>query len=112
MRRSRPFARARVGSTPGMNKTEAAYAQELELRKRVGEIADYWYEGIKLRIAKACFYSPDFMVQRSDGLIELHEVKGHWEDDARVKVRAIADKFPFRLIAVQRKADGWVVEEL
>jgi hypothetical protein len=114
MRPRRVFARARPAQTPGgMNKTEAAYALTLEARKRSGEVADYWFEGLKLRLGKACFYTPDFVVQLADGVIELHEIKGHWEDDARVKVRVVADKYPFRLIAVQRDGRaGWKVEEL
>lgn len=35
--------------TGQMNKTESAYCQHLELRKRAGEIAWYRFEGIKLR---------------------------------------------------------------
>lgn len=59
-----------------MNKTETAYAQELELRKRYGEIARYWFEGIKLRLADNTFYTPDFAVMLANGQLEMHEVKG------------------------------------
>ena len=101
---------------PGeMNKTEAAYAQRLETLKLAGEILDYSFEPIKLRIGKRCWYSPDFGVLKPDGTYELHEVKGYWEDDARVKVKAVAEAHPFRLIAVTKVAKknggGWLVEE-
>lgn len=66
-----------------MNKTETAYAQELELRKRYGEIARYRFEGIKLRLADNTFYTPDFAVMLANGQLEMHEVKGgYWTDDA------------------------------
>lgn len=37
--------------TGQMNKTESAYCQHLELRKRAGEIVWYRFEGIKLRLS-------------------------------------------------------------
>lgn len=46
--------------TGQMNKTESAYCQHLELRKRAGEIVWYRFEGIKLRLADNTFYTPDF----------------------------------------------------
>lgn len=100
-----------------MNKTEAAYAQRLELLKSANEIVDYKFEAIKLTLAKRTTYTPDFFVHNSDDILELHEVKGHWEDDARVKIKVAAQQFPqFKFIAVKkgRKTKGepeWVVEE-
>lgn len=44
--------------TGQMNKTESAYCQHLEQRKRAGEIAWYRFEGIKLRLADNTFYTP------------------------------------------------------
>jgi hypothetical protein len=101
----RPRGRMRAGER---NKTEAAYEQELELLLRAGKILWYRFEGIKLRLADKTFLTPDFAVMRADGLIELHEVKGFWEDDARVKVKVAADSYPFPIIAVtaRRKKDG------
>lgn len=96
----------------GMNKTEEAYAQLLELKKRAGSIVEYRYEPIKLRLADKTFYSPDFMVQNSTLEIEFHEVKGFWEDDARVKIKVAAATFPlFRFVAIQFKKGAWVYEE-
>ncbi|VDA75953.1 hypothetical protein BANRA_05451 [Klebsiella pneumoniae] len=86
-----------------MNKTETAYAQELELRKRYGEIAWYRFEGIKLRLADNTFYTPDFAVMLANGQLEMHEVKGgYWTDDARVKTKVAADQYPFRIIGVTK----------
>jgi len=77
-----------------MNKAEQKYAQQLELMKRAGEIMDYRYERIKLKLADNTFYTPDFFVIYKDRF-EFHEVKGFWEDDARVKYKVAQEQFPF-----------------
>ena len=87
-----------------MNKTEEAYAAHLGLRLRAGEIAWFRFEGIKVRLADSTFYTPDFAVMRTDGAMELHEVKGHWQDDARVKIKVAAEQYPFRFLAVKARA--------
>jgi len=44
----------------------------------------------------------------------MHEVKGFWQDDARVKIKVAADMYPFRFIAVKPRAKkdggGWQTE--
>ena len=49
------------------------------------------------------------------GLLECHEVKGFWQDDAKVKIRCAAAKFPFRFVAMKKKAKkdggGWESQE-
>jgi hypothetical protein len=106
------LGRLKVGA---MNKTEAAYAASLEARKAAGEVAWFKFEGIKLRLADNTFYTADFAVMLTDGSLELHEVKGHWQDDARAKIKIAADLYPLRFIAVQAEAKkrggGWRVEE-
>jgi hypothetical protein len=98
-----------------MNGTEAAYAHHLDARQASREILRYWFEALTFRLADGCRYTPDFVVQMPDGMIEIHEVKGHWEDDALVKIKVAADLFPFRFIAVQKIAQkaggGWAVRE-
>jgi len=105
------LGRLKVGA---MNKTEAAYALHLEAAKSSGDVLWYKFEGVKLRLADNTFYSPDFAVMLSDGQIEMHEVKGFWADDARVKIKVAADLYPFRFIAVKVRAKkdggGWAVE--
>lgn len=102
---------------PGeMNRLEAKYAEHLELRKQAGEIADYRFDAFKLRLADKCFYTPDFFVMLPDGVIEVVEVKGHWEDDARVKIKVAAETFWwFTFIAVtavsKKHGGGWNREE-
>lgn len=91
------------------------YCQHLELRKRAGEIVWYRFEGIKLRLADNTFYTPDFAVMLATGEMELHEVKGFWTDDARVKTKVAADQYPFRIIWVtvkpKKAGGGWNIEK-
>ena len=93
-----------------MNKTEAAYAAYLEMLKRAGEVADYRFEAVKLRLADKTFYTPDFVVLAPDGVLEMHEVKGFWEEDARVKIKVAAAQFPFRFLAITRDKGNWSFE--
>lgn len=107
-------ARARGKHEPGrMNGLESKYAQQLYTRKVVGEIADYRFEALKLRLADLTFYTPDFMVINASREIELHEVKGYWEDDARVKIKVAAEMFPeFHFVGIQwSKREGWQFEQ-
>lgn len=105
------FARGRSKKVDGMNKTEAAYAAHLGLLKHAGEIAWFEFEAIKLRLANRTFYTPDFLVMLSDGELQIHEVKGFWEDDARVKIKVAASMFPIHFLAIQKDGKGWKVED-
>ena len=51
------------------------------------------------------------MVLRPDGAFEIHEVKGHWEDDARVKIKVAAELYPFKFIAARKVKGAWLFEE-
>lgn len=108
------FALGRL-KTGQMNKTEAAYAAHLEVQKSLGDILWYKFEGVKVRLADNTFYTPDFAVMTHDGSLEMREVKGHWQDDARVKIKVAADQYPFKFIAVKvrskKDGGGWSVEE-
>lgn len=98
-----------------MNKTEAAYAEYLKQLQAVGGILWHKFEGVKLRLADNTFYSPDFAVMMPDGQLEMHEVKGFWQDDARVKIKVAADLYPFKFVAIKARAKkdggGWALEE-
>ena len=98
-----------------MNKTESSYAAHLEELKYTGRVLWYKFEGMKFRLADNTFYTPDFMVMRSDGWLEAHEVKGFWMDDARAKIKIAADMYPLQFIAVKVRAKkdggGWLIEE-
>lgn len=97
-----------------MNGLEKRYAAHLELRRATGEIQSYLFEPIKLRLAQSTFFTIDFLLWMADGSIELHEAKGHWEDDSRVKIKVAAKMFPWwRFVGVMRdkKTKDWKFEE-
>lgn len=103
-----------------MSSYEKAYAELLESGKIDGDIANYRFESIKLRLADNTFYTPDFYVLCKDGTIELVEVKGSWaapnQDTSRVKIKVAASLFPeFVFVAVTKVAKkhggGWKREE-
>lgn len=98
-----------------MNKTEAEYERHLALLRNAGQVLWFKFEAVKLRLADNTFYTPDFGVLAADGVFELHEVKGFWEDDARVKIKVAATLFPFRFKAIKvlakKHGGGWETEE-
>lgn len=112
MNRHFALGRLKVGE---LNKTEAKYSAVLELMKHAGTVRWYKFEGLKLRLADNTFYTPDFAVMAEDGVIECHEVKGFWQDDARAKIKIAADMYPFRFLAVKalpkKEGGGWGYEK-
>lgn len=98
-----------------MNDGEKAYAAHLEARRVAGEVLWFKFEGVKLRLADSSFYTPDFAVMLADGAIECHEIKGLWEANARTKIKVAAETFPFRFVALQKRAKkhggGWTEED-
>jgi hypothetical protein len=95
------------------SKWEEAYAFNLDLRKLAGEIPAWAYKPWKFRIAHRCYYEPDFLVVPVTGILEIHEVKGFWRDDARVKWKAVIEQHGrwFRFFVVKKDGSGWDVRE-
>lgn len=111
--KARKPAPGRAYHTEGiLNETEYRYAMLLDDLLASGEIFVWEFEKVRLVLAPRTTYTPDFMVIRDDGTVEFHEVKGHWEDDARVKIKTCAEHFPyFTFIAAQpAREGGWKVE--
>lgn len=85
-----------------MNKTERKYSLHLEQERLSGRILRWDFEAIRLRVNDNCWWRPDFLVVDCDGFIELHDTKAFWkskgrahiEDDALVKMQAIAASLP------------------
>ena len=100
------------GGADEMNKLEAGYASHLELQRLEGRVLAWRWQPFSMRLAPSLFYRPDFLVQLTDRRLEIHETKGFWRDDARVKIRAAAEMFPmFAFIAISRsQAGGWDIE--
>ena len=96
-----------------MTGTEKLWAVSLEARKRRGEIHEWMYERVTLKLGDDLRYTPDFFVILPDGLIEIYETKGAFiREDARVKLRAAAEMFPFRFVLAQYKAKVWTAWEI
>lgn len=98
-----------------MNALETAYAAELEARRGRRALAWWAFEAIVLRLADRTHYKPDFAVMGIGGELEIHETKGYWREDARLKIKLAAAQFPFRFLgitrATQRGGSAWIVEE-
>jgi hypothetical protein len=90
-----------------MNETEKRYAGHLDLQKQSGDILEWWFEAMNLRLGDKCFYKVDFLVLTADHELQVHEVKGFWTDDALVKIKTAADKFPFRFVAIRWVKKAW-----
>ncbi len=121
-------ARAQFPTGTVMNRTEERYAREfLEPRLLAREILWYRYECWKLVLGHKMSYTPDFIVVKGDGGIECHEVKSVWstdkvgfKDDARIKIKAAAESYPFLSFIVaaydaprrRGRAGGWQFEDI
>ena len=104
-------AKGRIPVSP-MNKWELEYSQVLDLEKRAGLIYDYAFEAVKLKLAPHTYYLPDFLVIGAAMCIEIREVKGFMREDANVKLKCAAEKFPWFTFVLVRKSvkDGWKTE--
>lgn len=113
------FAAARKRAPGEMNKTEKAYSEFLDAEVIAGRVAWYQFDGIKLRLSDNSFLTVDFAVLYEDGgILEFHDTKGSphiVSEDAKVKMRWAAEKYPFRfkLVFPRKKSEGggWRYEE-
>ena len=100
-----------------MNKTEAAYAAVLEQRKQLGQIIDYKFHPMNVRLAANTFYEVDFLVLGGDMRLAIHEVKGGFTTEkGQMKIKLCAEALPwFQFLKVSKLAKkdggGWKVEE-
>lgn len=77
-------------------------------RHLAGEALSWRFQPLRLLLAPACSYTPDFKVILPDGRLDLAEVKGFWRDGARVKTKLAAAAFSeLGFVAVQRKKVAW-----
>lgn len=96
----------------GMNKTEAAFAEHLEVMKRAGHLAWYGFEAVRLNLGGGAWYKCDFVALEENGALVFWEVKGtFWREASRVRIKVAAGKFPhWTFIGVQRDGTGWKEE--
>jgi hypothetical protein len=105
----RRFAKGRRHVTGRMNGLEADFEATFLIGKPHG------FEQLKFRLADGTYLTPDFWVLDDNDVLTIEEVKGHWEDDARVKIKVAAEMYPhFRWRAWRRQpkklGGGWVRE--
>jgi hypothetical protein len=86
--------------------------------KERGTIQEWWYEPFTLILTKKgkrkTTYTPDFLVINHAGAVEIHEVKGFWRGDARVKFKMAVDLNPwaeFKVITRKTKNSPWREED-
>lgn len=95
-----------------MNGTEKKYAALLDQRKLSGEVLEYWFDAVNLRLGDNCHYRPDFLVLLASNELELHEVKGSYcTDDGLVKIKVAANMFPFKFVMKQMIKGKWIDRE-
>lgn len=112
-----PRDRTKYGKrhTPGvMNRTEAEYAALLQARKLAGEILDWGFERITLKLADRCTYCPDFTVWLADETMEFVDTKPYRVIDPKslVKVKVAAEQFCWARFVFEEKlpkklGGGW-----
>lgn len=90
----------------GMNGTETLFSELLESSRLSGEISRWEFEPISLKVGPNTRYNPDFLAVLPDGHWQLFEIKGFLRDDAAVKFKAAAGKYPELSFMMLRKSKG------
>lgn len=93
-----------------MTSVEKRMADVMDIRKRLGDVVDWWFENITFRTgAGRTYYRPDFVAMLPNGSIEVTEVKGkHIWDDARDRFKSAALMYPFaRWRMLKWEDDDW-----
>lgn len=93
-----------------VSKTQARYAALLDQLVAAGQLAWVLHDRVSFALdahpsGRRVHYRPDAVVGRLDGTVELHEVKGHMEEDARVKLRwcaSVLPQFALRVVRFER----------
>ncbi len=76
-----------------------------------GDFIGWKFNGIRFRLGEGAYYKPDFFIA-TPTQARIYEVKGHWREAAKVRIKAVAEQFPwFYWLAVQWKHKQWVYEE-
>lgn len=103
------LSRKRRIKEKGMNKTEREFSELLDEAGERGEILRWQFEEVTLKIAPSTRYIPDFIAVLPNGNWQVFEIKGHLEDDAAVKFKAAAEKYPEISFHMLKKQKGqWV----
>lgn len=106
-----------------MNKTEQRYADRLAMQVMLGEVVWWKFGKVTFKIGDDCRFTPDFAVMLPDCTVEFIDTKGTkkgangkmkaWsEEDARVKIAAAAEQFPFVFKRAFFANGEWVHEQV
>jgi hypothetical protein len=106
----KPRLRQKQGD--GMNKTERAFYEEY--KSIYGD--DFHAHAVTLVLANGVRFTVDFVAMLPSGWIAF-ETKGFLREDAAVKLKCAATKYPrirFHLVTKRRKKDGggWDIQEI
>lgn len=92
-----------------MNVTEREFSLILEAQKRRGDILEWRFEGMTVRLADNCKFTPDFfvIVSRDPLKIRFVETKGrHIWDDSKVKFRVAKEQNSWAEWEMHQKLSG------
>jgi len=93
-----------------MNQTESRWARLLDAH---GDVLDWWYVSYRVRYGDSGYHTPDFLVLRMDGSVEVHEVKAHCTDAGRTRFKAAANEhwlFRWIMVVQKGKRQPWTVK--
>ena len=122
--RYKTLSKGRVAQRGVMNKTEAEYSDMLVAMKRKGDLHEWWFEPVSLRLShppngQPARYTPDFLLLYPSGRTVLVDVKGTGLDDAAaiVRIKCAAEQYPLWEFWVVKKktkkqGGGWKVMEV
>lgn len=95
------------------SKAEYEWSYRLEIMKQNGEIRNWYYEPINIRLGEATYYRPDFLIIHNDGEAVFQEIKGGFiRDKSLVKYKAAADKYPEMKFEMWQKQKGYGWEKI
>jgi hypothetical protein len=100
-----------------MNKTERAYSALLDEERRRGEVIDWKFHPMRVRLADNTFYEVDFLVLHADMRLAIHETKGGFVTaHGQMKIKLCAEVLPyFRMVKATKlsakQGGGWTREE-
>lgn len=79
------------------SKKEAAYYDQLMLRKQAGEVL-FWLRQVPFHLPGGVRYVVDFQVFRVDGEVEFVDVKGVRTESYRAKKRMVEALYPVTIV--------------
>jgi len=100
------------------SKWEAQYAAELDFQLRAGDILQWEYEAIRLKLTESrvvngktrpgIWYTPDFAVWVPEKPLRFIEVKGYQRTAAINRYKTAVEKFPaFDWVMVTKREEHW-----